>query len=329
MPDWIMPIDSSGAWAGEGLIPIDAAHRQAVMHRGAWLHVLTDDDSRLLLVRRSSRMVTCPGTLSIIGEHHQGSESDISCATRAVREELPGLAPLLGTPALKLVPLRSEPRWFLFDYPLGRDGAGRFDRCLISEFVVHLAGNSSAALARLHAATQHEVEREASVMEFVNLGEVQTRLRRQPESFCAPELFPAALLDSYVDVCASWHREYKKSRADDTSASVRAWQTSCSETAPKAPARGRPAMRERFHLARIVHGRNRSTAAGGARRMGMAGAAGGGQRMRRLKLQKQAMPVTEEHETQQPRRSASAATNGVAAAMVRKALLAAGLAREG
>ena len=39
-----------------------------IMHKGIWLHVLTTD-SALLLLRRAQTMVTCPGGLSLVGEH--------------------------------------------------------------------------------------------------------------------------------------------------------------------------------------------------------------------------------------------------------------------
>ena len=115
MADWIHPTDAAGNFAGDGLIPIDAAHRQGVPHRGVWLHVLTEADGCLLLVHRSPQMVTCPASWSIIGEHNAGREEDSDCARRAVREELPGLAPLLATSRLRIEPLRSQRRWFLFD----------------------------------------------------------------------------------------------------------------------------------------------------------------------------------------------------------------------
>ena len=117
MPDWIAPIDASGAFLdGNGLVPIDAAHRSALPHRGIWLHVLTQN-YELLLVRRSSKMATCPDSLSIVGEHMSGREKEEHAARRGIREELPGFVSLLGTPALTLTPLRPgrSSRWFLYD----------------------------------------------------------------------------------------------------------------------------------------------------------------------------------------------------------------------
>ena len=128
MPDWILPTDISGKFHGEGLIPIDAAHRQGVPHRGVWLHVLLQAaEPQVLIVRRSARMVTCPESFSIIGEHHNGREEDDQAAKRAVNEELPGLAPLAAAGRLRIAPLRPTPRWFLFDYPPARDDVKRYE----------------------------------------------------------------------------------------------------------------------------------------------------------------------------------------------------------
>ena len=342
MPDWLMPVDLSGSWAGEGLIPIDAAHRQGVPHKGAWLHVMTKADGHLLLVKRSPRMVTCPSAFSIIGEHHQNRESDEACAVRAVREELPGLAPLLGTPALELFRLRPTPRWFLFDYPIAGDGARRHDRCLISEFVLRLAGNSSTALARLNQGTRHEAEHEATTMEFVPLGQAVRRLRRHPESFCAPELFPAALVDSYIDMCDAWRRpDLPRAFPASEDAPLPAG-CSKSEIAEAVRARNQPTMHEDFQLARVVRGHNHSAAAADA-----PGFATGAQRTRRLKAARQAQMLHKVKEAgirssrdtphTRPRVDAArasstdtrAAPSGEAAALVRRALEAAGLVTTG
>ena len=72
-------------------------------------------------------MVTCPSMVSIIGEHTAGRETDEETAWRALREELPGLLPLVSTQRLAITPLRSAGRWFLFDYPPAADGKGRFE----------------------------------------------------------------------------------------------------------------------------------------------------------------------------------------------------------
>ena len=92
-------------------------------------------------------MATCPGALSIVGEHHQGAEEDEKCAARAIVEELPGLQPLMRNRRMQLHLLRKRPRWFLFDYPLGPSPSAtpRYDRCLIAEYVLRLEANATEA----------------------------------------------------------------------------------------------------------------------------------------------------------------------------------------
>lgn len=324
MPDWILPTDVQGVFHGEGLVPIDAAHRSGVPHRGAWLHLLTLD-GHLLLVRRSAQMATCPGTTSIIGEHHYGRESDEQCAHRAIREELPGIAALVGTPRLALSRLRPVSRWFLFDYPPRADGSRRYDRCLISEYVLQLRANASEALSLLTAGRPEEHEHEASQMEFVPLGVVVRRLRRSPLQFCAPELLPAALLDSYGDLCSMLRSSGRIHRT--------AWPlpAGCSRTelfVPVPASNHQTALPERLDLDRIVQGRNHS----GLLANDGVGSNWAGRSWRQLRGSdaRRSHSLAPRLAARVPagakaERIASAATTGTAASLVRQALKAAGL----
>ena len=70
--------------------PIGEVHSRGLLHRGIWLAVL-NHAGQLLLLRRSSRTVTCPSAWSLVGEHCQPGEPATDTAQRALREEL-GLA---------------------------------------------------------------------------------------------------------------------------------------------------------------------------------------------------------------------------------------------
>ena len=184
MGELIAPISPAGLWLETAPLPIDLAHRNAALHKGVWLFIVSADDE-LLIAQRNAAMATCPGTLTVIGEHHNGRESDAACARRALREELPGLYSLSSS----LYPLRPQPRWFLYDYPPLADGIARRDRCLISEFVVELRANASEALARVKARGAPE----AAAVTFQSIPDVRRMLRRRPERFCARELYPSCL----------------------------------------------------------------------------------------------------------------------------------------
>jgi len=187
----IAPISPAGLWLETAPLAIDLAHRTAVLHKGVWLFVVSADDM-LLIAQRNAAMATCPGTLTVIGEHHNGRESDAACARRALREELPGLASLSSS----LFALRRAPRWFLYDYAPLADGISRRDRCLISEYVVELRANASEALERVRVRGAPE----AASVSFQSISEVRRMLRRRPERFCARELYPSCLLDSLADL---------------------------------------------------------------------------------------------------------------------------------
>lgn len=246
----IAPVGQDGGFLRVPPMEIEAAHRAAVPHRGAWLHVLSSD-GRILVVRRSLRMKTCAGLLSIIGEHHSGQEADDHCAARAVREELPGLGTLDG---VQMSMLRARPRWFLFDYPADDAGVRRYDRCLITEYVVRLPLNSSQALVALHRGREQEPEHEASQMLFEPLDSFARMLRRRPESICAPELLPRALLDTVFDLCAVPHGGTEVGGSGPPREWPRALQEWCFGFRNRSRRdQQAPAMPQSLDLTRVVH----------------------------------------------------------------------------
>jgi len=193
----IQPVHSDGTWRPGPPRSIEAIHALAIPHRGIWMHVLTPA-AEILVVTRAQQLKTCPGKLSTIGEHNLRAESAERCARRAILEELSVLLPHAPAP----IPLRAAPRWFNFDYE-----DGRRDRSLISEFLLQLPLNSSAALALLRGSRRDGAnEQEASRFEFMPLHEMYGRLRKQPKTFCAAPLFARCLLDSVRDTCAFLRR---------------------------------------------------------------------------------------------------------------------------
>ena len=50
-------------------------------------------------------------------------------------------------------------------------------------------------------------EQEASSISFLPLSVFQKKLMEAPREFCAPALFPAALLNSVSDICRALRRE--------------------------------------------------------------------------------------------------------------------------
>lgn len=89
--------------AGGATLPIDAVHARGLPHRGAWI-IVVDDALRVLLLWRAPRMVTCPRSWSLAGEHAVAGESFADAAVRGLEEEVEflGEAELhqLGTPFL-------------------------------------------------------------------------------------------------------------------------------------------------------------------------------------------------------------------------------------
>lgn len=70
-----------------GSYPIDAAHRNGYLHTGHCLFIM-DESGLLLFLKRSSDVVTCPSTWSILGEHSIANELAHDTVVRGMEEEL-------------------------------------------------------------------------------------------------------------------------------------------------------------------------------------------------------------------------------------------------
>ena len=70
-----------------GVSPIDGAHRNGYLHTGHCLFIM-DASGLLLFLKRSSDVVTCPSTWSILGEHSNLSEKARDTVVRGMEEEL-------------------------------------------------------------------------------------------------------------------------------------------------------------------------------------------------------------------------------------------------
>lgn len=70
-----------------GSYPIDVAHRRGYLHTGHCLFIM-DASGLLLFLKRSSDVVTCPSTWSILGEHSIANEEAHDTVVRGMEEEL-------------------------------------------------------------------------------------------------------------------------------------------------------------------------------------------------------------------------------------------------
>jgi hypothetical protein len=124
-PEHLTPINATGDLsARSALSSIDEAHRQGLIHSGAWMWI-EDVDGKVLVLKRSPHLVTCPNSYSLVGEHAQGFEVPYETWRRAIREEL-GEA-MLGH--IKSVEhLQGSPVYYFRDY--GIQNSNRIDRQL-------------------------------------------------------------------------------------------------------------------------------------------------------------------------------------------------------
>lgn len=98
------------------VISIDVAHSRGLSHRGIWLFIV-DENNELLLLKRNTGSVTCPGTWSAPGEHTRYLEPYMDTAYRGLQEEL-GLNKLQ---VISVTPLSESPWWLHIRY----DNMGR------------------------------------------------------------------------------------------------------------------------------------------------------------------------------------------------------------
>jgi ADP-ribose pyrophosphatase YjhB (NUDIX family) len=94
--------------------PIGDVHSSGLLHRGIWLFVREQPTGRILMLRRSPSVVTCPGAWGLVGEHSLAAEPWRRTAQRALREELGLELPLAR------ISLLGQPVLFKSDY--ARDG---------------------------------------------------------------------------------------------------------------------------------------------------------------------------------------------------------------
>jgi isopentenyldiphosphate isomerase len=103
---------------------IDTAHRNGLLHSGTWIWI-SDIDGKLMVLERSSHVVTCPNSYSLLGEHSQPNETSKETMRRAIREEL-------GSEVLKHIltfqHLPGSPVFYFRDY--GKENENRVDRQL-------------------------------------------------------------------------------------------------------------------------------------------------------------------------------------------------------
>jgi len=80
-------------------VPIDTAHRHGNIHMGTWIFVIDTNINKkknttvhknfhILLLKRGAKLVTCPNTWSLVGEHTYRNEEPMATVRRGLTEEL-------------------------------------------------------------------------------------------------------------------------------------------------------------------------------------------------------------------------------------------------
>jgi isopentenyldiphosphate isomerase len=145
-PSHLTPIDPS-ILIELGTESIDAAHRNGILHTGGILFVM-DVAGKFLVMKRSSSVVTCPDTWSIVGEHSIVGEDANSLPIRALDEELGLVASDVGAAIQNLT---EHPLYYIRKY--GARNGNRIDRQVTYLWLVTLPKSQQEINWRL----DHEV----------------------------------------------------------------------------------------------------------------------------------------------------------------------------
>ena len=115
-----------------GTESIDVAHRKGILHTGAVLYVM-DASGKILVMKRSPSVVTCPNTWSIVGEHSIAGEDPNNVPIRALEEEL-GLS--VSAYDVQIQNMTEFPLYYIRHY--GARNGNRIDRQLTYMWLVVL-----------------------------------------------------------------------------------------------------------------------------------------------------------------------------------------------
>lgn len=130
-PAHLTPVDPT-ALIELGTESIDAAHKKGFLHTGAVLFV-TDSSGKILVMKRSASVVTCPNTWSIVGEHSIAGEDSNYTPIRALKEEL-GLS--ISEHYAQIQNMTDFPLYYIRHY--GARNGNRIDRQLTYMWLVTL-----------------------------------------------------------------------------------------------------------------------------------------------------------------------------------------------
>eukprot|EP00593_Proboscia_inermis_P009555 CAMPEP_0171313268 /NCGR_PEP_ID=MMETSP0816-20121228/40039_1 /TAXON_ID=420281 /ORGANISM="Proboscia inermis, Strain CCAP1064/1" /LENGTH=237 /DNA_ID=CAMNT_0011800381 /DNA_START=26 /DNA_END=739 /DNA_ORIENTATION=+ len=155
------------------IVHIDAAHRQGLIHHGAWI-LLIDSNQKLLMLKRGPQLITCPNSWSPMGEHRLRYESIIDTVKRGMNEEL---GPIVWRRYVKRAGnLTSLPLYYIRDY--GEANENRVDRQVTWIYHVQLKSPGETV------GNVMNLDSEVADWGWFGVNEIEEWLQRTPDDFC-------------------------------------------------------------------------------------------------------------------------------------------------
>ena len=159
-------IDTDLRMESRSFADLDLAHRQHLIHKGAWIAVSWR--GKILVVKRGPRLITCPNSWGIVGEHTSWDETPTETVVRAIFEEIG-----LGKDAIRVVNFLTEhPVYYERSYP---NNDNRMDKQVTYLWLVELNAVKD---------TSFHFDSEVSETRWVSKTELQDWVHTNPNDFC-------------------------------------------------------------------------------------------------------------------------------------------------
>lgn len=168
---------------------IDQVHRQGFPHLGVWIFVV-DSDERLLITKRGKKLLTCPNSWSLVGEHSSFGEelNPEKTVLRGLTEEI---SPFLVSKYMKqnfnlMKDKEGKPVYYYRDY--GHAMGNRQDKQLTYFWYVELNAPGEKILEDIKrqppSSLDQDFGEETMEMKWVTVHELEKWIHDRPKDFC-------------------------------------------------------------------------------------------------------------------------------------------------
>jgi ADP-ribose pyrophosphatase YjhB (NUDIX family) len=153
---------------------IDTAHRNGMLHVGTWIFVVDQklvNQPRILLLKRGPKLVTCPSSWGLVGEHAFKDEAPVETVRRGIKEEL-------GMRALEFIDQHGSIR-NITDIPVyyfrayGKENGNRIDSQITYLYLVEIGFDSGKTKTMNHVDDLLDLDDEVADHQWISLPQLK------------------------------------------------------------------------------------------------------------------------------------------------------------